>query len=151
MKGKSAFTTNLEKAHDNMRGPVEVAGGGVYTAAEAEKGRQRISKSLNRTMTASNNRHVSPNRSSVYVNGREGMPPNELGVTKATGLNAQRTQCIGQNEMADRVGFEYRVQEIMSMKNTGNVLNARVIETWINETLSDAEHLDIPGVILKPT
>ena len=39
----------------------------------------------------------------------------------------------------------------MEMKNTGNVLNARVIETWINETLADAEHLDIPGVILKPT
>ena len=36
------------------------------------------------------------------------------------------------------------------MKNTGAVLNARVIETWINETLADAEHLDIPGVILKP-
>jgi hypothetical protein len=25
-----------------------------------------------------------------------------------------------------------------------------VIENWINETLQDAEHLDIPGVILKP-
>ena len=37
------------------------------------------------------------------------------------------------------------------MRQTGQVLNARVIETWINETLSDAEHLDIPGVILKPT
>jgi hypothetical protein len=29
-------------------------------------------------------------------------------------------------------------------------LNAKVIETWINETLLDAEHLDIPGVVLKP-
>lgn len=29
-------------------------------------------------------------------------------------------------------------------------LNAKVLETWINETLQDAEHLDIPGVILKP-
>ena len=38
----------------------------------------------------------------------------------------------------------------MMMKNTGAVLNARVIETWINETLGDAEHLDIPGVIVKP-
>lgn len=37
------------------------------------------------------------------------------------------------------------------MRNTGNVLNARVIETWINETLADAEHLDIPGVVLKPS
>lgn len=26
----------------------------------------------------------------------------------------------------------------------------KVIEKWLNETLSDAEHLDIPGVILKP-
>jgi hypothetical protein len=24
------------------------------------------------------------------------------------------------------------------------------LETWINETLTDADHLDIPGVILKP-
>jgi hypothetical protein len=29
-------------------------------------------------------------------------------------------------------------------------MSAKVIETWINETLQDAEHLDIPGVILKP-
>ena len=29
-------------------------------------------------------------------------------------------------------------------------MNARVLETWINETLRDAEHLDIPGVVLKP-
>jgi hypothetical protein len=25
-----------------------------------------------------------------------------------------------------------------------------VLETWINETLTDAQHLDIPGLILKP-
>ena len=24
------------------------------------------------------------------------------------------------------------------------------METWINETLADAEHLDIPGIIIKP-
>ena len=28
-------------------------------------------------------------------------------------------------------------------------MNPKVLETWINETLEDAEHLDIPGVILK--
>lgn len=48
------------------------------------------------------------------------------------------------------MAFDVRVKEIMQMKNTGAVLNARVIETWINETLADAEHLDIPGVIVKP-
>jgi hypothetical protein len=29
-------------------------------------------------------------------------------------------------------------------------MDGRVLETWINETLRDAEHLDIPNVILKP-
>ena len=29
-------------------------------------------------------------------------------------------------------------------------MSGKVLETWINETLQDAEHLDIPGVILKP-
>lgn len=29
-------------------------------------------------------------------------------------------------------------------------MNTKVMETWINETLADAEHLNIPGVILKP-
>lgn len=28
-------------------------------------------------------------------------------------------------------------------------MNPKVLETWINETLEDAEHLDIPGIILK--
>ena len=31
----------------------------------------------------------------------------------------------------------------------GVQISAKVLETWINETLQDAEHLDIPGVILK--
>ncbi len=29
-------------------------------------------------------------------------------------------------------------------------MHPKVMEMWINETLSDCEHLDIPGVILKP-
>ena len=29
-------------------------------------------------------------------------------------------------------------------------MSPKVLETWINETLCDAEHLDIPGVVLKP-
>lgn len=31
------------------------------------------------------------------------------------------------------------------------MLNSRVIENWINETLADAEHLEIPGVLIKPS
>lgn len=37
------------------------------------------------------------------------------------------------------------------MNFTGKPLKAGVIETWINDTLTDAENLDIPGVVLKPT
>ena len=29
-------------------------------------------------------------------------------------------------------------------------VSTRVIETWINETLTDAQHLDIPGIVVKP-
>lgn len=29
-------------------------------------------------------------------------------------------------------------------------MSPKVLETWINETLQEAEHLDIPGVVLKP-
>jgi len=29
-------------------------------------------------------------------------------------------------------------------------ITSKVVENWINQTLSDAEHLDIPSVILKP-
>ena len=38
-----------------------------------------------------------------------------------------------------------------SSKKTENKskMNPRVLDTWINETLQDAEHMDIPGVILK--
>ena len=35
-------------------------------------------------------------------------------------------------------------------RNASVKMNPKVLETWINETLQDAEHLDIPGVILKP-
>jgi len=51
---------------------------------------------------------------------------------------------------AGNKNFELRVRDILQMKNSGASLNQRIIEAWINETLKDAEHLDIPGVILKP-
>jgi len=29
-------------------------------------------------------------------------------------------------------------------------LNPKVLETWLNNTIADATHLDIPGILLKP-
>ena len=46
--------------------------------------------------------------------------------------------------------FEVRLRELHHAKDSTLRLNAKVIESWINETLKDAEHLDIPGVVLKP-
>jgi hypothetical protein len=37
-----------------------------------------------------------------------------------------------------------------SKKKDPNKMSPKVLETWINETLQDAENLDIPGCILKP-
>jgi hypothetical protein len=54
------------------------------------------------------------------------------------------------NSFSGNKNFEVRVREVLQMKNSGASLNQRIIEAWINETLKDAEHLDIPGVILKP-
>jgi hypothetical protein len=48
------------------------------------------------------------------------------------------------------MGFETRLKELHNTKDSTLRLNPKVIETWINETLLDAEHLEIPGVVLKP-
>lgn len=45
----------------------------------------------------------------------------------------QKTKQKGQNASLDSIG-----------------ITSKVMETWINETLTDAEHLDIPGCILQP-
>ena len=94
----------------------------------------------------SHNKHASPLKSTVHIDGRDG-----LYEPMSNAANMNRKKCLGEHEQADRMAFDNRVQEIMNTKYTGNTLNARVIETWINDTLSDAENLDIPGVILKPT
>ena len=58
---------------------------------------------------------------------------------------------MGESDAANDAKCELKVKEIMSMRHGGNIINAKVIETLINETLADAEHLDIPGVVLKPS
>ena len=37
-----------------------------------------------------------------------------------------------------------------AMKSSGGQMNASIIELWMNETLQEAEHLEIPGLIMKP-
>lgn len=47
------------------------------------------------------------------------------------------------------IGF-YDHNENPKVIEKSTKMNPKIIETWINDTLSDAEHLDIPGVLLKP-
>ncbi|CAI2370269.1 unnamed protein product [Moneuplotes crassus] len=35
-------------------------------------------------------------------------------------------------------------------KDPPSIINSKIIEHWMNETLGDAEHLNIPGVLMKP-
>jgi hypothetical protein len=48
------------------------------------------------------------------------------------------------------LNFEKRIKDLASCGITKSLLNSRIIETWLNETLADAAHMDIPGMILKP-
>jgi hypothetical protein len=57
---------------------------------------------------------------------------------------------IGVSDNAINQSFETRIKDIYNARESSTKLNPKVIETWINETLLDAEHLDIPGVVLKP-
>jgi len=48
------------------------------------------------------------------------------------------------------MGYERRVKDLATNKQVKSHLSTKVIETWINETLIEATHLEIPGIILKP-
>jgi hypothetical protein len=50
----------------------------------------------------------------------------------------------------NELNFQKRVKDLAHNKITKSGLSSKVIETWINDTLIDAGHLNIPGVILKP-
>jgi len=53
----------------------------------------------------------------------------------------------GEEEGTGKVELKGKLKE---KKKGGLNMSPKVLETWLNETLQDAEHLDIPGVVLKP-
>ena len=83
---------NLQNAN-NRAGLI---GNPKQAAYEAEKGRQRTANSLNRAKSMLN-KHVSPMKSSVYKDGREGLK--EVHAThKTTVIQFNRAKCLGENE-----------------------------------------------------
>ena len=64
----------------------------------------------------------------------------------------------GHNSVRAKDGALFKTQDVETDRNLvtrgdkrkAASMNPKVLETWINETLQDAEHLDIPGCILKP-
>lgn len=38
----------------------------------------------------------------------------------------------------------------VNVREQPSKLNPKVLETWLNNTIQDAQHLDIPGILLKP-
>jgi hypothetical protein len=66
-------------------------------------------------------------------------------------MTTTQNQTNRQQATGNENNFENRLKEMhINTSEQGSKLNTKVIETWINETLGDAEHLDIPGVIMKP-
>lgn len=48
------------------------------------------------------------------------------------------------------LNFETRLHHLARNKISTSKLSTKVIEAWLNETLTDAGHLEIPGTLLKP-
>jgi len=49
-----------------------------------------------------------------------------------------------------QINYEKRIQDLARTKITQTQMSSRVIETWLNETLTDAGHMEIPGLLVKP-
>ena len=75
-------------------------------------------------------------------------------ITRSKSLNrhvrADQNNCVNEVEGAEGNTFQTRVSDIIKLKNQPATLNSSVMEAWINETLKDAEHLEIPGIIVRP-
>ena len=50
----------------------------------------------------------------------------------------------------EHMNFPNDVKLEHKFKGETSSVSNKVLETWINETLMDAYHLDIPGVLMKP-
>ena len=64
--------------------------------------------------------------------------------------NARNSVDVRGTNMDGPIEGKIALQKKFKSKKEGVKMSPKVLETWINETLQDAEHLDIPGVILKP-
>ena len=49
-----------------------------------------------------------------------------------------------------QINYEMRIKDLAKNKVTQSHMSSKVIETWINDTLTDAGHLEIPGIVVKP-
>jgi len=72
------------------------------------------------------------------------------GASQTNYVARHRQAHLGDPQDYGQIAFEKRVKDLAKNKQVQSHLSSRVLETWINETLLDASHLDIPGVILKP-
>ena len=58
------------------------------------------------------------------------------------------------SKIPDNASLLYRIykknNEQKNPVEEASLVSNKVMETWLNQTLTEAEHLDIPGVILKP-
>ena len=54
------------------------------------------------------------------------------------------------SQKADKEEYFFPDDVKLEKKLSGSHVSTRALETWINETLLDAYHLEIPGVVVEP-
>ena len=60
------------------------------------------------------------------------------------------SQMAGGHKRHDEMIFPQHVKVEHKFKGTDSNITNKVMETWINETLEDAYHMEIPGVLVQP-
>ena len=134
----------------------ERSGRHAQSPDEARNGNQLNSSSgdLNMRPKTSDKEGGHPNHE-----GRQIRPSRSIGtIGRYGGGVASSTTYLGrqrQKHLADphdyaQMDHEKRIRDLAKNKITQTHMSSKVIETWLNETLTDAGHLEIPGLILKP-
>ena len=74
----------------------------------------------------------------------------ERKVTRATYSTKQKQNHCHEPDDYNQRGYERRIQDLKKTKIQKMQMSSKIIEVWLNDTLLDSAHLDIPGIILKP-
>ena len=86
----------------------------------------------------------------VHVDNFTDSPDGKSRIGRGGSQTIQHTERLKNSSHLENMNFPNDVKLEHKFKGETSTVSNKVLETWINETLTDAYHLDIPGVLMKP-